>query len=111
MTSDRPTRPHGTFTPAATIGRVLSQAGYKAFTTRKDTAFSGHRCTWDPSQNVTTVSHRCGDSTHAEALDVERQDMLTEYEQLLRAKGYVVEWIGSGYALRVRPSHLGQEAP
>ena len=106
MASDRPSKPHGTFTPASTVGRVLSAAGYKPFQTRRDTAFGGHRCSWIPYQNVTEVRHRCGDDTPEEARDVERQDMLTEYDQLLTAKGYVVEWIGSGYALRVRPADL-----
>lgn len=103
MASDRPSRPHGTFTPASTVGRVLSRAGYKPFQTRRDTAFGGYRCTWVPHQSVTEVRYRCGDDTPEESRDVERQDMLSAYDELLTSKGYTVEWSASGYALHVHP--------
>lgn len=91
MPSDRPTRPHGTFTPASTISRVLGAAGYKAFRARRDTAFGGHRCSWDQNQQIVRVGYRCGDDTSETDRQTEREHALTLYMQHLTAKGYRVE--------------------
>lgn len=107
MPSDRPSKPHGTFTPASTIARVLSRAGYAKFhvRARTHTAFAGHRCSWDRGTATTRVTYTCADDSPVgdDARRAERADMLTAYEELLTAKGYVVQWVGSGYALSVYP--------
>jgi len=92
MPSDRPKRPHGTFTPASTIGRVLTGAGYGAFHARRDTAFGGHRCHWDERQGLVRIGHWCGDDTpetdRETDRETERDHALTLYAQLLTSKGY-----------------------
>lgn len=103
MSSDRPSRPHGTFTPASTVSRALGAAGYKAFRARKTTAFGGHRCSWDKDQEIVRVVYRCGDDTPEADRQPEREEMLTIYMQILTAKGYQVEWDSTKYALYVHP--------
>lgn len=103
MPSDRPSRSHGTFTPATAIGRILSAAGYKAFRARKNTAFGGHRCSWDQNQQIVRVGYWCSDETLEADREDERQHALTLYMQHLAAKGYRVEWAADKYSLYVHP--------
>jgi hypothetical protein len=92
MPSDRPTRPHGTFTPATTIGRTLTTAGFKPWVSRKDIAFGGHRCSWDKDLHLVRVGYRCGDEVLDKAeQEAERNEMLDQYEQLLTSMVYPVE--------------------
>lgn len=91
MPSDRPKKPHGRFTPASTIGRVLSRAGYGREIIRRGVGYGGHRCTWDHFHGVVLVGYRCPDSTPASKADAERAEMFDLYEQVLTAKGYRVE--------------------
>lgn len=99
MPSDRPTRSHGTFTPASTIGRVLTRGGHPPFLTRRDTAFGGHRSTWDRDMKVVVVRHRCGDDIPDDQQDTEQAEMLALYEQFLTGKGYRVERSATGWLL------------
>lgn len=101
MSSDRPKRPHGTFTPASTISRVLGAAGYKAFAARKDTAFGGHRCSWDQTQGEVRVGYWCGDDTPDADRASERAEMLAVYLGILTAAGYPAEYDSTGYALHI----------
>lgn len=95
MPSDRPTRPHGTFTPASTIGRVLSAAGLKAFFVRKGVAFGGHRCAWDADRKMVRVGYWCGDDTAPAVQQAEQEERLTTYTEFLTSKGYHVKRTGS----------------
>lgn len=107
MPSDRPARPHGTFTPASTISGVLKRAGYSQFNVRTSvhTAFGGHRCSWDRLQEIVRVVYWCGDDApdDADAREAERTEMLDLYEQTLTEKGYRVERTTSRRTLRVHP--------
>lgn len=102
MPSDRPQRPHGTFTPASTISRVLSAAGYRAFRARRDTAFGGHRCSWDRARQVVRVGYWCSDDTPQRDQAAEREEALALYMRHLTARGYQVERAGES-ALYVHP--------
>lgn len=91
MPSDRPTKPHGRFTPANKISRVLGSK-HKKWVARATTAFGGYRCTWDAVQGLVRVTHRPGDEvTDEEARRTEREEMITEYEQTLTERGYHVQ--------------------
>lgn len=90
MASDRPKKPHGTFTSASTIGRVLTRGGFPAFAVRKGVGYGGHRCSWDKINKVVRVGYRCGDDTPDDRQDSERREMLGLYAQLLESKGYDV---------------------
>lgn len=103
MPSDRSTKPHGTFTPASTISRVLGRAGHRSFQVRKNTAFGGHLCRWEQAQQLVRVVHRCGDDTPDDQREAERTEMLTAYRDVLVAAGYPVEWDATRYALLVDP--------
>lgn len=94
-------KPGGTPTFATTIGRVLKSAGYSAFRARKDTAFGGHRCSWDAQHKVVRVGYWCSDDTPESQHDAERAEMLGLYEETLTGKGYRVE--RSPGVLRVHP--------
>lgn len=96
-------KPHGTFTPASTIGRVLSKEGYAAFLVRKNYAYGGHRCHWDRAGGVVTVFYRCGDDIPDSQQAAERAEMLGLYEEFLKEKGYRVERPESGGSLIVYP--------
>lgn len=98
MPSDRPSKPHGTFTPAATIALILVGAGYKPFAVRSNVGQGGHRCTWDKDRRAVRIVHRCGDGQDAS----ERDELLTAYWELLTSKGYVVSWISDRSALIVK---------
>lgn len=91
MPSDRPNKPHGTFTPASTISRVLTSAGFVTSAIRKGEALSGHRCSWDRVNHRVLVGYRCGDDTPDSSMHAEHTEALSLYEQVLTAKGYRVE--------------------
>lgn len=90
MPSDRPTKPHGTTTPASAISGVLGRAGYKASLRRKGEEFGGHRCSWDRHQRLVAVGYRCPDTTPDDAADAEHAEMIGVYAAELTAQGYRV---------------------
>jgi hypothetical protein len=91
MPSDRPNKPHGRFTPATTIGRLLSAAGYGRAFIRKGIGYGGHLCSWDERRQQVWIRYRSHDDTPAEDLAAERDEMLGRYTVLLASKGYEVE--------------------
>lgn len=101
MPTDRPNKSHGTFTPASTIARVLTGAGYHRFQVSRGMGLGGHRCSWEKVQEVVEVRYWPGDDTPESRVDTERAEMLTQYAQILTGRGYHVEHVGS--SLRVNP--------
>lgn len=91
MPSDRPTKPHGRFTPASTVGRLLTAAGYGAAFIRKGIQFGGHSCSWDEIRKTVLILYRCHDDVPDDAMAAERKEMLDLYAELLLSKGYAVE--------------------
>lgn len=63
MTSTRPNRPGGVFTPASKVGAALARAGYKPFTGRTGmyASYGGYICRWNKEREVTTVVHQPSD--------------------------------------------------
>lgn len=91
MPSDRPNKPHGRFTPASLIGRMLSQGGYGRAIIRKSEALGGHKCSWEPDQQRVWVRYQVRDITPITEQNAERTEMLDLYEELLTSKGYRVD--------------------
>lgn len=92
MASDRPTRPHGRFTPASRISAALTKAGYAKFLVRNSVpvAYSGFNCSWEKNTSQTRVSWRPGDDVRDDQIEGERTHMLAEYAGVLSKLGYTV---------------------
>lgn len=91
MPSDRPNKPHGRFTPASTVGRLLTAAGYGAAFIRKGFQYGGHSCSWDELTKRTWIRYRCPDDLPDSMMEAERKEMLDLYKELLLNKDYTVE--------------------
>lgn len=101
MPSDRPKKPHGHFTPASTIGRVLTRGGFHPFRVSRGIGFGGHRCSWDEVNRVVRINYRCSDSTPDDQMDAERAELIDLYAEFLKDKGYHVK--RTRWALYVNP--------
>lgn len=91
MPSDRPKKPHGAFTPASAIGRVLSAAKHKSWAVRGGVGLGGHVCRWGVWMGRVSIHYRCPDDMPESEMDEARSHMLDLYEELLTSKGYRVE--------------------
>ena len=103
MPSDRTNRPHGTFTPAASVSRALRKAGYHPFQVRNSFGLGGYRCRWDKFRQDVTVHYWPGDDVRAEDRDTERQRMLGEFERVLK-QTYEVRRHDGMLSVRVTPT-------
>ena len=79
MPSDRRKKPHGTFTPASGVSRLLTAAGYGRSLIRNGEAFGGHRCSWDKDREQVIIRYQVADSTPDEEMTAERRSMLDLY--------------------------------
>lgn len=112
MPSDRPTKPHGTFTPASKISRLLGTEHVRQVK-RPNCAFGGFACTWDPISERVRVGHYPGDDvTDDNDRRRETEEMLGRYARMLNAHGYrAVHEHGAVYVNPVKGSAMDDPKP